>query len=153
MMYSRFSPFQQDMDALREHINQAFEPIVRTVVQEGRNVFSPVPVELIESPTHFRLRASLPGVNPDTIDVHATPNTLIISVESNDTETKNDETVLLKEIFHGKLKRSLEFKDPIQTDGIQADYQLGILTLEIPKLQASAEKKVKVNINTSATSY
>lgn len=148
-MYNRrFSPFQ-DLEAIREQINQAFEPMVRSVVQECRPASLGFPIELTESPVQYKLRASLPGIDPAKIDVQATDRTLSIAAEFLPAEYAEGEVVHLKELHVGKFRRSLELDESIEPDKIEASYNQGVLTLTIPKLQASREKSVKVDIKTS----
>jgi HSP20 family protein len=147
-MYSRrFSPFEE-LEAIREQINQAFEPVVRTVVQEASAAAGAltIPLELVETPNEYKLRASLPGVDPEKIDVQATGKSLSISAEVNAPEYAKDEFVHLKELRVGKVRRTLEFDEAILTDRIQATYQHGILQLTIPKLEGKREQSIKVEI-------
>jgi HSP20 family protein len=144
-MYRRqFHPFT-DFENLREQINQAFEPMMRTVVQEATPVFS-VPFELVETSTGYTLKAVLPGVDPTKIDVQATGKSLSISAEYPEREYAKDEFVHLKELRVGKIRRTLEFDENIVTDDIQASYEFGILTLQIPKVAPNKEKTIKVEI-------
>lgn len=147
-MYSRrFSPFQ-DLETIREQINQAFEPMVRTVVQEAAPVLA-IPFELTETSAQYVLKACVPGLAPDKIDVQATGKSLTISAEYPPREFSKDEYVHLREFRAGKVRRTLEFDENIITEGIQANYQNGILILTLPKVEAKKDQSIKVEIKPS----
>lgn len=148
-MYSRrYTPFEE-LESIREQINQAFEPVVRSFTHDPRNLSGTFPLELTESPDFYTLRASIPGVAPERIDVQATHKTLSIAYEAEQPEAEKEAQPLLKEFRYGKYRRSLEFEAPIVSEDIQASYQNGILTLKVPKEGASRNKSVKIDVKTS----
>lgn len=150
-MYSRrLYPFDE-LEAIRNQINHAFEPVMRTFTQEPHSstFLHSFPLELTESTSHYTLQASLPGVDPNSIDVQATPKSLNLSFERPAPTTEKEDILHLSEIRYGKFRRTLEFGSPVVSDEIQAEYHQGVLTLTIPKEGAQKEKTVKVNIKTS----
>ena len=51
---------------------------------------------------------------------------------------------LKRELFHGAFERRLTFNVPVNADGIEATYEMGVLTLRVPKAEAIKPKQIKV---------
>ena len=91
-------------------------------------------VDLVENPQAFVLKADLPGVQKEDIQVDFKDGYLTISVESKESqESKEGETVLRLERKFSKKIRSFQFDDLINIENITASYENGVLTLELPK--------------------
>ena len=91
-------------------------------------------VDLVENHQAFVLKADLPGVQKEDIQVDFKDGYLTISVESKESqESKEGETVLRLERKFSKKIRSFQFDDLINIENITASYENGVLTLELPK--------------------
>jgi HSP20 family protein len=146
MMTRHFSPLlnmSDDLDMLRKQLNRAFAPEETTIESRAWAL----PIELIESADSYQLRAMLPGLHPDNVDVSATAKTITIEGELMSQERSKDSRLLHSEFSYGKFRRVIEFAVPIVNDKIDASYQNGVLTLTIPKEEAAQRKTVKVKIN------
>ena len=51
---------------------------------------------------------------------------------------------LRRELYHGAFERRLTFNVPVNADGIEATYEMGVLTLRVPKAEAIKPKQIKV---------
>lgn len=149
LLARRFSPLTE-MDELRNQIDRLFEPVTRNLTEGMKGTGgNPIPMDLVETPQSYKLKALIPGVHPEHMDIQASEKSLTIKVEYPPQEYGEQEYPHLREIGSGKFSRSLEFKDKIVSDQIKANYKDGVLTLEIPKEKAQQATTVKVNVDAS----
>lgn len=103
-----------------------------------------IALDVIETASQFIVKASLPGVDPDEIDVSFVDDTLIIKGELKEYEAKEGDRYHLRERRFGKYERALELPKQIDRDNIQAHYASGVLTLMLPKSEEAKAKRVVV---------
>jgi HSP20 family protein len=114
----------------------------------GGNVATRFPVDLYTDEANTYVRAELPGVNRDAINVEMTDGTLTIAVaqrtDAKATEATDPAKVKEEELF--SFTRSVSIPEPVQTDKVSAAYENGVLTVTLPKQEAVKPKKVTVAV-------
>lgn len=150
-MLTRVHPLislSEDLEMLQRQLDRAFEPrTFETRTMAGEERAWALPMELTESQNTYKVRARLPGLHPEQVEVTANHKTLTIEGEWTPQELDKDEKVHLKEFSYGKFRRSITFNTPIVADKIEANYTNGILTLVVPKEEAAQNKVIKVNVS------
>jgi len=132
-----YRPVLSDLDYLRRHLDRALEtPAATTPAMELENTHS----ALI-------LRAELPGVNRDDIDIRLTANTVTLSGKRPQPQGKQ-----WSEFRYGEFRRSLRLPVAVHSDRAKAEFVDGILTLTLPKYVAQRPQVVKVNLGDRAVS-
>jgi len=141
----RSDPFR-DVTSLQRQINRLFDRLMPTDGGE-RIGFNFIPAaELEETEEALKLRLEVPGLEPKDINVEVTPESVVISGERK-TESKTEENgVTRSEFRYGKFQRVIPLPSQIQNDKVQAEYQNGILRLNLPKAESERHKAVKVNL-------
>lgn len=117
----------------------------------GRQFFSNFPDEqgiktdIIEKDDRYELKAELPGFSKDQIDISYENGTLIISAENNQVnEEKDDEgKVIQKERSYSNVKRMYSLNN-IDEDNIEAKFEDGILSVDLPKTENSQRKLIDI---------
>ncbi|MDE0017000.1 MAG: Hsp20/alpha crystallin family protein [Candidatus Poribacteria bacterium] len=105
-------------------------------------------VDISETENGFEIRAELPGVSENDVNVSVTNNLLTIKGEKHqeaETDGKNYHRV---ERRYGSFQRSFTLPRHIETEAIKAEFKDGVLTLAIPK--AEAAKPTEVPITTTS---
>ena len=102
-------------------------------------------VNVTEDADKFYLRAELPGVKSDALDIQATGKTIAISGERKIAEQGTTARYHRREREAGKFSRILQIPGEIDADRIEARLENGILTVAIPKAEAAKPRQVKVN--------
>jgi HSP20 family protein len=112
---------------------------------EAARVWVPA-IDLIEKKDAYIVRAELPGVARENIDITFEKNVLTISGQKASTiETKDEELrVFAAERVSGSFSRSLRMPDYIDGEKIEADYKDGLLTITIPKAELAQPRKIEV---------
>lgn len=103
-------------------------------------------VDIIEEDDKIMLKADMPGLEKNDIKVVVNEGLLTITGSRNDTREENKKGYRRTERFMGTFARS--FNLPKWADGsrVEADYKNGVLTLTIPKTEASRPKEIEVKI-------
>lgn len=137
-----FTPFGQ-IDSLRSQIDQVFAEI------EGSDNYSydswKPAVELLENDDNLILRMVLSGINRQDLDIEVTRESVSISGERHRPEIDSSRN-LYSELKYGKFQRQISLPMPVVNTQAKADYEDGILTLVLPKVEEARHKVIKINL-------
>jgi HSP20 family protein len=121
-----------------------FEDLVRGFfkpLRETRAAVAPIKVDVVEKPEAFVVRAEVPGVNKDDIQVTIEGDQLTIAAQiKRESEAKEGERVLRSERYVGSVYRSFVLPVEIDESTSQAKYENGVLELTLTKKPAAARK-------------
>ncbi len=109
------------------------------------------PLDLAETEHHFVVQAQLPGVKPEDIRIMLSGDTLTISGESRTEHEQQGQRWLLREQRAGRFQRSLRLPAPVNADQAEAQIARGVLTLTLPKAEATRTKQIKVSSQATAS--
>ena len=104
-------------------------------------------IDVSEDATRILVEAELPGVNPEDVELTAENNTLTIKGKKSLRKTGNKESYLITERSTGFFTRSFSLPSSLEIDKIEANYNKGILTIEIPKQKEKIPKQIKINVS------
>jgi HSP20 family protein len=138
-----WQPFEQ-LTNLREEINRLFDLPMGSLDHEP-DFFGWAPaVDLYEDKDNFVVKAELPGMKKEEIELSLHQNNLILSGErKTESEAKEGETSRSERYF-GKFQRSLELPKPVDPNRVAATYKDGILTVTLPKTEESKPRQISV---------
>jgi len=103
-----------------------------------------VPVDMYQTPEAVVVKAALPGVKPEEVEITITGNTLTIKGEVKAEQEVKREDYIYQERHYGGFSRSLTLPTGLQVDKAEAVFENGILTLTIPKAEEVKPKTIKV---------
>ncbi|MBN1136133.1 MAG: Hsp20/alpha crystallin family protein [Anaerolineae bacterium] len=145
----RWEPFR-DMMTLRDAMSQLFE---ESMVRKspfgawpfGRREGASLPaVDMYETEGEVMVKASLPGLKPEEVDITITGNALEIRGETKEeTEEKRGDYYYHERSF-GAFQRSLTLPVEIKADEAEATFENGVLTLKMPKAEQAKAKQIKI---------
>ncbi len=105
------------------------------------------PMDIADLGDHYEMHLEMPGIPKDNINIEVTPNTIEVSAQYNeDTEEKN-KNWLRRERSSTSYYRALEVPEELKTNNVDAEFNDGILTVKLPKVEPKPEhkpKKVKI---------
>ena len=102
-------------------------------------------VEVTEGEQAYTLRAEIPGVKKDDINISIDGDQVAISAEvKNEKDVKEGERVLRSERYYGKVYRAFALGQPVDENGAAAKYADGILELTLPKKAAAQAKRIEI---------
>ena len=135
---------------LQEQINRVFGDLMgRTGEESNLTPWAPC-VDIYETENELVVKADLPDVNPQDLDIRVENNILTIRGERNFEDKVNEDNYLRIERTYGSFSRSFSLASSVNSEAIKADYQNGVLTLSIPKREEAKPKQIKVNVGTHA---
>jgi len=144
MAIERWDPFREAI-SLRDAMNSLLqESFVRPGGMQGQAGHSTLPLDVTENENEFVVKASLPGVKPEDVQITVHGDTLTIRGESRVEEEKKGEQWHLRERRYGAFQRSVALATPVNSDKAQAHYEHGVLTLTLPKSEAAKPRQIKV---------
>lgn len=101
-------------------------------------------VDVIDRPHEIVVRAELPGVNKEDLEVSLSERTLTIRASSQH-ETKDDkEHYHRRELSRGEFLRSIPLPCEVNGDKVKSSFQNGVLELTLPKVESAKRKSIKV---------
>src|SRR6202166_1462260 len=135
---------------LQEQINRIFgEGVGHTGMEANLTPWVPA-VDIYETENELVVKADLPYVNPQKLDIRVENNILTIRGERKFESKVNEDNYLRIERAYGSFSRSFSLANSVKTDAIKADYQNGVLTLSLPKREEAKPKQIKVTVGTHA---
>ncbi|RDJ99768.1 Hsp20/alpha crystallin family protein [Paraburkholderia lacunae] len=137
---TRFDPFPL------EPMSELFQGLFRPLRGVGGDApLADIKVDVTESDTAYAVKAELPGVDKNDIDVKIDGNIVSISakVERNQ-ELKEGERVIRRERYSGAVSRSFSLASEIDEATAAAEYKDGVLSLTLPKKAASERKRLPI---------
>jgi len=145
----RFEPLRE-MVSLRDAMNSLFqESFVRPIGLLGEGP-AMLPLDIAENENEFIVKASLPGVKPEDVQITAHGDSLTIRGEIKEEQEKKDEHYHLRERRVGQFMRTVTLSTPISAEKAQAHFENGVLTLILPKAEEAKPKQIKVNGKTGS---
>jgi HSP20 family protein len=90
-------------------------------------------VDVEDREESFVVTADLPGFSKEDITVKVNDTRLSIAAESEMESEEGDETYLRKERSRTSMRRSVSLPEPVDEDGVGANYRNGVLTITLPK--------------------
>jgi HSP20 family protein len=135
---------------LQEQINRVFGDVVGRNGEESNLTHWAPAVDIFETENELVVKADLPDVNPQDLDIRVENNILTIRGERKFEKNVNEDNYLRIERAYGAFSRSFSLANSVKSEAIKADYQNGVLTLSIPKREEAKPKQIKVNVETHA---
>ena len=103
-----------------------------------------MPVDAYRNGDEFVIAFDLPGVDPNAIDIDVERNVLTVKAERRPVDLGEQVTMQLSERSLGVFSRQLFLGDALDTSGIQASYDNGVLVLRIPVAEQAKPRKITV---------
>lgn len=124
-------------------LDRLFEDAV-TADPWGRMGRSSIPLDLWETDEAYMLQAFLPGVDADEIQVSIMDHQVTLRAEIKEDETITDGQYMIRERHYGPLAREIILPASVNSDEVQAEYEDGVLTLTMPKMEKERVKAIRV---------
>ena len=135
-----WKPFRE-MVSLRDAMDRLFEDSV--VTPKFSNAGMPK-IDMRETKGSVVVKAELPGIAEEEIDVEILDNIMTISGEKKSDVEEEKEGYFYKESHTGTFSRSFTLPSEVKAEKAEAEMKNGILTITIPKVEAKKAKKVAI---------
>src|SRR3954453_20193049 len=108
-------------------------------------------MDLVETDSHFVLRADLPGLSENDVNIEVEDRVLTISGERKSEHETTKEGYHRVERAFGAFSRSLTLPDGIDAEAVEASFDRGVLELRIPKPEQRKPRKISIGVGGSDT--
>lgn len=144
MTVERWDPFREAV-SLREAMNALLQDsFVRPGGVPAPSGYAPLPLDVCETEQAFVVKAALPGIKPDDVQITVHGDTLTIRGESKAEEEKKGEHWHLRERRLGTFQRSVSLATPVDSDKAEAQFEHGVLTLTLPKAESAKPRQIRI---------
>src|SRR5258705_9414312 len=131
-------------------LNRLFSDFFGRATQEQNLTTWAPAVDIYEGENELVVKADLPDVKPEELDIRVANNILTIRGERKFEKKVDEKNYLRVERAYGSFARSFSLANTVNSEAIKADYQDGVLTLSIPKREEAKPKQIKVSVGAPA---
>jgi len=142
----RFNPITE-----MQKMNEMFDRLFGSPVFNPTTVFAStqgftIPLDVVEKEDKLVVRAAVPGVAPEELNVSIENNVLTISGEIKKEEESEKDKVYFRECCYGSFSRSIRLGDNLDFEKVDAEFSNGNVTISIPKIPEEKPKTLKVEV-------
>jgi HSP20 family protein len=135
----------RDLMTLRQAMDKLFEEsVIRpsgfTLELGGGNI----PIDMYQTDKDVVIKATLPGVKPEEVDISVTEDTLTIRAERKEEKEIKNKDYIRRENSYGMVSRSVTLPVGVQTEKAEATFDNGVLYLTLPKSEEVKPRQIKV---------
>ncbi len=145
MAIIRFNPLR-DMWPFRDEIGRFQQDMMNRFWgkngQEG-DLWHPS-IDLSETTEAYQVKAELPGVRPDEINIEVHDDVVTITGERKEEKASDKEDCHIREMSYGKFTRSVRLPMPIDADKVKAKFDDGVLKVTLPKTEKTKPKRIEI---------
>ena len=143
----------REFSTLQDRMNRRFH---ESYGPEGREEplsntsFAP-PVDVYEDEHNVNLKIEVPGIDEKDIDVRIENNVLTVHGERKFEKEEKEENFRRVERQYGSFTRTFSLPTTVDAEKVQADYDKGVLKIQLPKKAEAKPKQIKVNVGSQKT--
>lgn len=133
---------------LRDEIDRLFESPLTELTRTSNLLSGWTPaLDVYENKDNYTVKAELPGMKKEDIEVSLHEGTLSISGERKSETKHEDAEVYRAERFFGRFQRTVALPTAVAADQVKAAYKDGVLTITLPKTEEAKPKHIDVSVN------
>ena len=141
----RWDPFR-DLVSIQDELNRLFGRTfngVEPMRPVATGAWIPA-MDVLETEDRFVVKLELAGIEPDDVEVAVEDSTLSVSGNREFAAETNEENYHRLERRYGSFSRSITLPQTADTEKVEASFDKGVLTVEVPKVERAKPKKIQV---------
>lgn len=145
-----------ELNTIQNEMNRLFNSLFDTPVraQAGDTPRRWIPaMDLVETGEHYVLRADLPGVAEQDVNIELEANVLTVSGERRAEHAQEKGGYRRIERAYGSFSRSLTLPEGVNPEAVQAHFDRGVLEVRIPKPEQIKPRKVTISVGSGAGAH
>jgi HSP20 family protein len=143
----QLQPLFRPFDVLRQEFDDLFGRLTTDWDGKWLTTEFKAACDLSETADAYQIRMDVPGMQPDDITVQVTGDTVRVSGERKDEKEEKGKTFHRVERRSGKFSEIVRLPGAVKDENVQAEFHDGVLTITVPKTEASKTRTVKVKAN------
>jgi HSP20 family protein len=141
----RWDPFR-DLVSIQDELNRLFGRTfngVDPMRPAAAGAWIPA-MDVLETEDRFVVKLELAGIDPEDVEVAVNGSTLSVSGNREFSTETNEENYHRLERRYGSFSRSITLPQTVDTEKVEASFDKGVLTVEVPKVERAKPKKIQV---------
>jgi len=134
----------REMMTLREAMDRLFDDAFTHPLSLAGNNWSVPAVDMYQTDNEVVVKAALPGIKPDEVQINVTGEVLSLKGEVKQKEEVKEKAYHIREQRWGMFERSIILPTDVIADKAKADFENGILTITLPKAEEAKPKSITV---------
>ncbi len=141
---TRWEPVRE-MVTLRDAMDRLFdEAFTRPWYGDGGNTLGMPAVDMYQTDDDVIVKATVPGMKPEDIQISVTGDTLTIKGETKEETDNKEKAYHIRERRWGSFERTITLPTNVRSDKAQADFENGVLSITLPKAEDVKPKTITV---------
>jgi HSP20 family protein len=128
-------------------MDQMFRPVSE---ETPRPTTLALPIDVFEKNDALNVRALMPGIAPENVEINVEDNVLTISGESHFAHEEKDAKIFRRENAYGTFRRSVRLSEEFDATKAQATFAHGVVTVMIPRAEQAKPKVLRIPVSTLA---
>jgi HSP20 family protein len=134
----------REMMTLREAMDRLFDDAFTRPLSLGNGGWSVPAVDMYQTDNEVVVKAALPGIKADEVQINVTGEVLTIKGEVNHKEEVQEKAYHIREQRWGAFERSIALPANVVADKAKADFENGVLTVTLPKAEEAKPKSITI---------
>jgi HSP20 family protein len=140
MAIARWNP-TNELSSLRTTMDRLFGELMEDGMQAPSYR---LPVDITETDDRYVIRAPVPGFEPDEVDITVADGVLGIMATHKEDKEEKEGRFIRREVAFGNYMRQIALPGDVKGEDVQADFENGVLTIEIPRARRPRPVRVEV---------
>ena len=146
MVLQRWDPLR-DLRQMENTMNRLWRGFGGSPVSPQSGEDWNILIDVIQKKEDIEVKASIPGISPEKIEVAVEDNILTIRAQREPEIDKEGATYLIRERPVGSFYRALRLPDTVDTNKIESYYDNGVLTITMPKAEEKKKKQIQISVS------
>ena len=143
MVLRRWEPFRE-LRHMQENMDRLWHSFGSGGGEEGDVENWAIPLDVAQEGDNIIVKASVPGVKPEDIDVSIENDVLTIKGQTKEEREQREGNYLMRERRSGSFYRALRLPDTVDSDKAQPHYENGVLSITFPRLESKRAKRLQI---------
>lgn len=142
--------WEREMDRMLANFFGGRTPFASHDISQRLGIREPV-ADIYEEGDNIVVKAEMPGVDQNDIDVTVTDNVLVLRGEKQKEEEANEGDYYRSERVYGSFVRSIPLPPEVDAEKANASFKNGVLEIRVPKAEEAKKRQIKVNVEDQQT--
>ncbi len=143
MALRRREPFRE-LRQMQENMDRMWRSFGQEGGEAGNVENWAIPLDVEQQGDNIIVKASVPGVKPEDIDVSIENDVLTIKGQTREEREHQEGNYLMRERRSGSFYRALRLPDTLDSDQAQSHYEHGVLSITFPRLESKRAKRLHI---------
>ena len=143
MVLRRWEPFRE-LRQMQGNLDRLWRDLGHGGSNEGDVESWAIPLDVVQQGDNIVVKATVPGVNPEDIDVSIENDVLSIKGHTKEEREHQEGNYLMRERRSGSFYRALRLPDTVDSDKAQPHYEHGVLSITFPRMESKKAKRLQI---------